>query len=1002
MKKKLFLFSVMLLCSVAVFAQNTITGSVVDGNGNPVIGAAVMIPGTTTGASTDIDGKFQLSVQKGTKLEVSSIGYKTQEFTVGDSKVYNIVLEDDSELLEGTVVIGYGTVNRKNFTGSVATYNVADAPVANMAKQNAVEMLRGMAPGLEMTQSGVAGSTPSMKIRGQKSISGGSDPLIVLDGVIFKGSLMDIDPATIESMSVMKDATSLASYGSQAANGVIMITSKKGTLGKPTINFRGSLGVVQMNYKPQLHNPEGYIELVNARKGATSADDTSWMSELELANYKAGKTTDWIDYSTQTGIQQDYSMNISGGTEGLNYMFGAGYSNTENFIPGNKFVRENVTARLNSKINKSISAGLNISWTGIQNKGIQASYSRYYSPYGEPQMPDGSLRKYIIGPIQETATNPLFNSYVGRDTENGSNSVNIGGNIEVKFPFLKGLSYKITGNYTIRNSDVYDFTHENNLIQSTDVDITAATYDKYLSQASGSLSNSKNTSWVLDNILTYNFDNGVHYVNATLVYTMDSNKSTGFAVNGTGFDGIGNTSLGFWGLNNATNQNISRITYNLHTDIGYLARVNYSFKNKYHFNASFRRDGSSVFGENHKWGNFPAVGAAWTVSDEPWMKDAKWLDYLKIKASWGKNGNQSLQPYGTLSRMAMGKSGGVIYYFGDNTVFGQSMTTLGNPNLGWETTTSWNGGFEIDLFNRRIHWETDIYKSKTTDQIFNRTIPVMGSGITSQAATMGRVDNFGIESSLTAQVIRGRDFNWNATLNFTLNRNKLVELYGDGMDDVVNNLFLGESLGAIYGYRFIGIVQESDTEYIAANGSMPGDPKFANIDGSEDGRITPTDREILGFGKEAFRMSFANTLTYKNFSLYVMFNGVFSSKRYGLDMNDAAVRSTNDGVMMYLNTVDHGWWTKENKSQEFTRPYFSDAVYNVVPYGFVRLQDVNLTYTFPKNVIERIHVGGLQLYLSGRNLGFIAPGWKYSDPEVRSFTRAQLQRTFTFGINLRF
>ena len=1001
MKKKLIFLAVMLLCSVSALAQNRITGTVVDANDVPVIGAAVMVEGSTTGAATDADGKFELSVPKGTVLTVSSIGYVSQQFTVDNKAVYNIVLEEDAEMLEQTVVVGYGTVNRKNFTGSVATYNVAETPVANMSKSNAMEMLRGMAPGLSMSQSGQAGATPSLQIRGQKSISGGSDPLIVLDGVIFKGSINDIDPNTVESMSVMKDATSLASYGSQAANGVILITSKKGAIGKPTISFKGSLGLVEMNYKPDLHDPEGYIALVNARQGLPEGT-TTWMSDLEKANYAAGKTTDWIDFSTQTGVVQDYSMNVSGGTEGMNYLFGVGYSNTENFIIGNNFIRENISGRINTNINKYISAGFNFNWSATDNQGVQASYSRYYSPYGEPYMEDGSLRKYIIGPEQETATNPIYNTYVGQDKEQKGNSVTLGGNIEVKCPWIKGLSYRLTGNYTLRNSTNYTFAHENNLIQSTDTEINTATYDKYLSTANGAMSYSQNLSWVLDNIITYNYDNGVHYINATLVYTMDSAKSTGFGVTGTGFDGLGNTTLGFWGLNNATTQKISSITYSLHTDIGYLARANYSYKNKYHFNASFRRDGSSVFGANHKWGNFPAVGAAWTISDEPWMKGINNLDYLKLKASWGKNGNQSISPYGTLSRMAMGKSGGVVYYFDDEATFGQQMTTLGNPGLGWETTTSWNAGFELDAFSRRIHLETDVYKSKTTDQIFNRTIPVMGSGITSQSATMGRVDNFGIEASLRAQIVRKHDFNWTATVNFTRNRNKLVELYGDGEDDITNNLFLGESLGAIYGYRWIGIVQETDTDYIAANGAQPGDPMYANLDGSEDGRITGTDREILGFSKEAFRMSMANTFTYKNWTLYVMLNGTFSSKRYGLAQNDAEVKSTNDGVMMYLNTVNHGWWTAENKSNEYTRPYYSGSVYNIVPYGFVRLQDVNLTYNVPSTLLKKINVSGLQFFVSGKNLGFISPGWKYSDPEVRSFTSAQLQRTYTFGLNLRF
>lgn len=1002
MKKKLFLFSVMLLCSVAVFAQNTITGSVVDGKGDPVIGAAVMIPGTTTGASTDIDGKFQLSVQKGTKLEVSSIGYKTQEFTVGDSKVYNIVLEDDSELLEGTVVIGYGTVNRKNFTGSVATYDVAKSSVSNLAKTNAMDMLRGLTTGMTLSQSGIASAEPSIQIRGQKSINGGSQPLIILDGVIYNGRINDIDPTTIESMSVMKDATSLASYGSQAANGVIMITSKKGLQGKPTVNFRGSVSLSGQDYKAPLRNGKEWIELANARNHYAPGT-TSWLTPLELANYQAGIERDWRDFVQRTGVQQDYSLNVSGATENQNYLFGVSHTNNQNFIQGDEFKRTTITVRLNTKITRNISAGLNLNWANTASDGVRASYGRYFSPYGEPYMPDGvTLRKSLTGGGRQTEDNPLFDTYVGRDNENRGNAITLGGNVEIKFPFLEGLSYKITGNYTLRNSLQRSFQHESNLVLDTDEEYTPEVLAKYLSRANGSINNTKSISWVLDNILTYDRTFGNHYVNATLVYTRDYNSTDGSVTTGEDFSGIGNTTLGFYGLANAGIHKITNINYSLKTDVGYLARVNYSLMNKYHLNASFRRDGSSVFGAKHKWGNFPAVGVAWTISDEPWMKKATAINYLKLKASWGKNGNQSLQPYGTLSRMAMGKTGGVVVYFDQDPVFGQTMSTLGNPYLGWETTTSFNGGWEADFFNRRIHWDVDVYKSKTTDQIFNRTIPVMGAGFTNQSATMGQVNNWGIESSIRADIINTGKFHWDATLNFTMNRNKLVKLYsedGNEPDDIPNNLFIGQSLGAIYGYERIGIVQTDDTDYMQRVGATPGDVKFK--DQNNDGKITPDDRVILGFNKESFRASLAMNVGYGNWNLYMMFNGSFSDNKYGKALNNGAYYS---GDMGYTNTPMYEFWTEENRNNTYPRPsgLTADRLWFVDDYGFVRLQDVNLSYNVSGAWLQRIHIASAQLYVSGTNLFFIAPGWHFSDPEVRNIQSQQLRRSITFGVNVRF
>ena len=309
-----------------------------------------------------------------------------------------------------------------------------------------------------------------------------------------------------------------------------------------------------------------------------------------------------------------------------------------------------------------------------------------------------------------------------------------------------------------------------------------------------------------------------------------------YTTSASDFSAVGNTNLGFYGLNLGAVQKYNSINYSLHNDIGYLARAIYAYRNTYHVNLSVRRDGSSVFGSENKWGIFPAAGVAWTVSNEPFFK-VKAVDNLKLKLSWGKNGNQSLSPYGTLSTMSVGKSGNISSFFNENVYWGQSVSALGNSALGWETTTSFNYGIEGDFLKERIHLEVNGYKSKTTNQIFTRDVPVMGSGITSQKATMGRVDNWGIEADLTTTNIRKKNFSWTTSVTFSMNRNKLVDLYGNGEDDVPNSLFLGKSLGAIYGYKWIGIVQETDTDYMAANGSKPGDAMYANLDGSADGKM---------------------------------------------------------------------------------------------------------------------------------------------------------------------
>lgn len=993
-------FAVLFFCSATVLmAQVAVKGTVTDESGEPIIGANVLEVGTTNGTVTDFDGNFALSVKKeGVNLTVSYMGYVSQ--TVKAEKTMKITLKEDSEALEEVVVVGYGTTKRKNFTGSVASMNVSDGPIANLQSQSPTDMLRGMIPGLTMSQSGVAGSSSSIQIRGQKSINGGSEPLIVVNGVIFKGSMNDIDPNIVESMSVLKDATSLAAYGSQAANGVIMITTKKGAQGKPMINFRSSVALAEAAYKVPLRDGEGYIELINARQGLP-AGSTNWMTYLEKANYEKGEETDWVDYVSQTGVRQNYSLNISGATENMDYSFGGAFADNGNFIKGNTFKRYTLNGRFNTKINKYIKAGLNFNWASMEMDGARPYVSRYFSPWGEPYMEDGTTLRRFITEHTADDTNPLWAVEGGRfEGVTRNNNSTFGGEVEIKIPGIEGLSYKMTGSYTTRQNLNRQFYHENYYIGMGEA-YTAENIDAHLSQANGSIANTKYTSYVVDNILTYTKEFGKHFISGTLVYTRDSDKIDGSTATGLDFAGLGNTTLGYYGLDNAKTQRISSIQYSLHNNAGYLGRINYSYNDTYHFNASLRRDGSSVFGRDKKWGTFPAIGLAWSISNEEFFKKAMpWATNTKVKASWGKNGNQSLQPYQTLSQMSVGMAGGYTAYFGNEVIFGQAMSTLGNPNLGWETTTSWNFGLESDLLKGgRIHFELDAYFANTTDQIFNRTIPVMGSGMSQQQSTMGKINNWGIEATLRTLNIKKKDFSWSTNFQFTMSRSILKELYGDGKDDITNELFLNKSLGAIYGYQYDRVAQVEDTEYMAKNGAKAGDPMYVDQDG--DGVITPEDRVILGYMKPAFMLNMGNNLTWKNWSLYVMFTGTFSGGKYGVARNNNAFVSYEN--MAYLNAEDHPFWTEDNRDMKHVGPTADLSKFTgVQKYGFIRLQDVNLSYNVKGNWMKKAGINSLQLYVSGSNLFFWSPDWEFSDPEVRSSRASQLARTYTLGLNVRF
>ncbi len=388
------------------------------------------------------------------------------------------------------------------------------------------------------------------------------------------------------------------------------------------------------------------------------------------------------------------------------------------------------------------------------------------------------------------------------------------------------------------------------------------------------------------------------------------------------------------------------------------------------------------------------------------MKRVSFIDYLKLKGSWGKNGNQSLAPYMTLSQIKLGQQGGIGYPFGNESTisWGQRYDKLGNANLGWETTEAFNYGFDLGLLGSRIYLEFDGYFSKTTDQIFDRLLPVMNNGLTSMKATMGQIDNWGIEATLTTQNVRTKDWNWSTAVTFYLNRNKLKDLYGDGKDDISNSLFIGKSLGAIYGYKSIGIVQEEDIEYIEANNAAPGDVKFANLDGSEDGKITADDRTILGYNKENFRMSLSSTLKYKNLELYFLFAGVFGGNGYGLSQNTYAYQTATGTV--WDNNLNHGWWTPENRSNKYPRVDYADSRFTPLQsYGFVRLQDLSLSYTFRQDWLSRLQIAGLKVFFAAKNV-FTITNWVGGDPEIKQTLGGSygypLAAMYSFGVNLTF
>ncbi|MDR1097959.1 MAG: TonB-dependent receptor [Tannerella sp.] len=991
--------------------KTKITGTVVDQAGEPVIGANIRETGTTNGTVTDVDGQFTLNVLPDATLTVSFIGYVTQEIVIGSRTNLNITLAEDNQALEEVVVIGYGTAKRQDFTGSIGSVKVENSAIANIPKLNVLEAVKGNVSGLNVGASNTAGGEPSMIIRGQNSISGSNNPLIVLDGVIYQGSLSDISPQDIATIDVLKDAVSSAVYGSRSANGVIAITTKKGKIGKPVITFNTSLGFQSWQNRPVMMKGEEWLRVANLRS-RYSEGTTTWLLGAEKENQAAGKETVWLDKVVQTGIVQDYQVAVSGASEGFNYYLSTSYSDNKGITVGDKFNRISILGKINASITNWLQIGVDADFAGRDYSGFAANIgsAQMMTPYGAVYRDDeGNLEKY---PYTQSEVNPLWGVNDGtRDNLDITQNFRLNAYVIVDIPWIKGLTFQTNFNPNLNRGQSGNFAYEDYYVtEGYGIErYSPAVLSGYLARANGNMTNSKTYSYVFDNILTYKNRFGKQNVEGTLVATRDYNKYEYINSSGSDFADNGNTTLGMWGLHKAKVPKID-LDGNKRTNIGYLGRLSYSYDDKYYLTGSFRRDGASVFGQNRKWGNFAATGAAWRISNEKFLKTFEPLTDLKLKLSWGQNGNQGIAPYATLSTVANGRSGGMLYEFSDKpgaVNYGLYQDALGNSDLGWEKTETWNAGFE-STWLERFFVDLDLYFSKTTDQIFTRNIPVM-TGFKTIKTSLGQVDNNGVELTVRSINIKSKDLTWNTSLTFWKNNNILRKLYGEDKDgdgkeddDIASSLFIGKSLGSIYGYEQDGIVQEDDIAYIELTGAAPGSPKYKDIDGVPG--ISGTDRKILGGTKENFRLNMSNTVTYKSFELYVLISEIFGGNNQYLKSNTSAFLTGDERFTD--NTISKPFYTPENRSNVYPSPYFvSDGRYLALQSrGFVRIQDISLSYSLNQPWIKAQKIKSLKIFFNVQNLATFT-GWTGGDPETGA-TVAQntypVPSTSSLGINLSF
>ncbi len=1014
-----FLFLVSLLqttATILVAAQQDgkVTGKVTDQTGASIPGVSVVVAGTTNGTITDIDGNYTLgNIPDDATLQFSFVGMKTQKIVVQGKAVIDVVLEEDKLALDEVIVIGYGTARRQDYTGAVSSVKMEGTAVSLMPNMNALESLKGNVSGLNIGATTTAGGEPSMLIRGQRSVYGDNNPLIILDGVIYLGSINDINPNDIATIDVLKDAVSASVYGSRSANGVIAITTKKGSSAKPVITFNVSSGIQSWQNRPNIMKGAQWIEVVNARNQYTPGS-VDWMKSGETANYQAGKETNWLDESTHVGVIQDYQVAVSGMSEGVNYYISTSYNKNKGVVIGDEFDRISILGKINTKITSWLNIGADASYSNRDYSGFPASISaaQTMSPYGVMFRDDkGNLEKY---PYTQSSINPLWGVNDGtRENLDKRQNFRLNTNAVVNFKWIKGLTFRLNYLMNLDKNRSGNFYYEDYYVKEGEglARYEPATISGFLASANGNLDNNTTYSYVIDNILNYNNRFGKHSVDGTAVATRDSRKYEDINSTANDFKANGNTLLGMWGLHTGTFPHII-LNGDLRRNIGYLGRLSYSFNDKYYFTSSFRRDGASVFGAYTKWGNFGAAGLAWKITEENFIKSFTPLNNLKLKLSWGQNGSQGAGPYATLSKMASGPTGGYRYEFSDaqgKINYGLVQTTLGNYGLGWEKTESWNTGFESSWIENRLSVDLDIYFSKTTDQIFIRQIPVM-TGFKTIVTSLGQVNNSGVDLTVRSVNIQNRELTWNTSVIFWKNNNKVVKLYGEDKDgdgreddDIANSLFIGKSLGAIYGFKQDGIVQTDDTEYIALTQAAPGAPKYADLDNVPG--ITATDRTILGYTKENFRLNMTNNVIYKNFEFYMLISGIFGGNNYYLQNNTPAYMTAGTG-RFNDNMTYKPYWTPENKSNVYPSATFpGDGRFRgLQSRGFVRIQDISLSYTFKQPWVKSANIEALKVFFAAKNLAVIS-NWKGGDPETGATYLSNtfpVVSIFSIGANISF
>ena len=1089
-QKPLVLLFLLCLFPLGALAQSIVKGTVSDESGEPVIGATVKVKGSNEGAITDFDGNYSVKAASNATITFSYVGYVTQEVNVGGRSTINVTLKEDNTTLNDVVVIGYGTMKKSDISGSVASVNTAE--MMKRAPTNIAQGLQGAAPGVIVTmQDGAPDANAAVRIRGVATINGNASPLYVVDGIQVGTNANFINPSDIESIEILKDASATAIYGAAGANGVVMITTKHGSKGTTTVNITADFGIQSVPQSFDVCSVDQYAKNIRT---ARANDGSNVWNEIWSEQYDGKrKYTDWLDQMTRTGFKQQYNISASGGNEKTQYNASVGFLRNSGVVVNTEYQRINARANLKTQINKYIEFGVDLSWMHTDSHGSNNSVGNFGNlssirdyafacptmdfvtrgdatydgvpagTYISPNVvnPDGTYGEVLCG----KDTNDGFwgytlgNMYAKQMEKNGRNRSNRAlASAYLAITPVKGLTWKTLISYDYGSSSSNNFSggiRRVNYYNGTAIDVTQGG-NAYVNPNNNnayefSVSNSDWHTLDIQNTLTYNWKNDIHDV--TVMLGNEVSRNYGQWTSASARD--------FWSKDS---RNISLTkdpttlsaggALNLETrGISYFGRVAYSLMSRYNLTATLRRDGSSNFGSGNRWGTFPSAAASWRISEEPFMKNVKWISNLKLRLGWGQTGNSG----GATDFAVPGlSSNGIKYQY---YTAGESMDHLNfqtgfyaplvDTNLKWETNEQWNFGLDFGLLNGDLNIGLDYFIRTSKDLLLNRQIRA-SQGNTAIYTNYGEIENKGFEFSIAYNKRLNKDWTINATLTGSTLKNKVKKmgepLYntnsdssGQGTGDGSNTGAVGaasgyywgnhsickegEAVGSFYGYRVIGIykTEEDLAKYPHETGDAAaklGDYIFEDV--NKDGTLDQNDMVILGNGFPTLNYGINLGATYKNWDFSVYMYGVFGQDIFSYSaMRLSNMFCSDDGTTPNILTeVANNAWSVDNPNATYSRLSIKDTGHNMrassmwVKNGnFFRLSNLQVGYTLPREISKKLLLQSARVYLAVSNLFTISPYNKYGDPEVGQGSvlytgldtgRYPMPRTYTLGVNVTF